>query len=163
MFDTSWIADLDAAGACRAIAGPQVDLREIEWRELVLAAHWTDLHDEHTVPAGEGPVLAGTERAVRLGGDGTPLVAEFACAGLAVLMGIGCVAAENLMRDALDLRYRHPMLWAGLAAGRGRVWKARQVAHLTHDAPRPQRRGGSRRLSTGSSGPVSRMSSGSRL
>ena len=134
MFDTSWIADLDADAACRAVVGTQADLREAEWRELALAAHWADLHDEQTIPVSDGPVLAGLERAVRLGGDGTPLVAEFACAELAVLMGIGCVAAEHLVRDALDLRHRHPVLWAGLAAGRGRVWKARRVARMTHDA-----------------------------
>ncbi len=134
MFDTSWIADLDADGACRAVAGTQQDLREAEWRELALAAHWADLHDEQTIPVSAGPVLAGLERAVRLGGDGTPLVAEFACAELAVLMGIGCVAAEHLVRDALDLRHRHPVLWAALGAGRGRVWKARRVARMTHDA-----------------------------
>ncbi len=99
--------------ACRAVAGTQQDLREAEWRELALAAHWADLHDEQTIPVSVGPVLAGLERAVRLGGDGTPLVAEFACAELAVLMGIGCVAAEHLVRDALDLRHRHPVLWAG--------------------------------------------------
>ncbi|MEO5710738.1 MAG: hypothetical protein ABIQ59_15980, partial [Nocardioidaceae bacterium] len=64
MFDTSWIVDLDAAGACEAISGTQVDLREAQWRELVLAAHWADLHDEHTLPDA-GSVLVGMERAVR--------------------------------------------------------------------------------------------------
>ncbi|MEO6266427.1 MAG: hypothetical protein ABIO66_07470 [Nocardioidaceae bacterium] len=132
MFDTSWIADLDAASACQAITGIQVDLCEIEWRELALAAHWADLHDDQTV-AHKGSLLAGLERAVRLGGDGTPLVAEFACAELGVLMGTSPATAENLIRDALDLRHRHPRLWAALAAGNGRVWKARKVAHLTHD------------------------------
>ena len=84
-----------------------------------MAAHWADLHSEETIPASAGPVLAGFERAVRLGGDGTPLVAEFACAELAVLMGIGCVAAEHLVADALDLRHRHPVLWAGLGCRSG--------------------------------------------
>ena len=63
MFDTSWIAGLDADAACRAIAGTQVDLRESEWRELALAAHWADLHDEHTLPTSGGSVLGGMERA----------------------------------------------------------------------------------------------------
>ena len=70
----------------RAVAGTQVDLREIEWRELALAAHWADLHDEHTLGL-RGSGAGGMERAVRLGGDGTPLVAEFACAELAVADG----------------------------------------------------------------------------
>ncbi len=30
--------------------------------------------------------------------------------------------------DALNVRHRHPQLWAALAEGRGRVWQARKVA-----------------------------------
>ena len=92
-------------------------LREAEWRELALAAHWADLHDEHTIPTWTGPVLAGMERARRVGGAGTPAVAEFACAELGVLMGTSSVAADHLIRDALDLRHRHPVLWAALGDG----------------------------------------------
>ena len=74
------------------------------------------------------------ERARRVGGAGTPAVAEFASAELGVLMGTSSVAADHLIRDALDLRHRHPVLWAALGAGRARVWKARKVAQLTHAA-----------------------------
>ena len=59
-------------------------------------------------------MLAGMERAKQLGGAGTPAVAEFACAELGVLMGTSPVTAENLVRDAVDLRHRHPLLWAAL-------------------------------------------------
>ncbi len=76
----------------------------------------------------------GVERAVRVGGAGTPLVMEFACAELGLVMGVGPLTAQALVRDAVDLRHRHPVLWAALGAGRGRVWKARQVAKLTHAA-----------------------------
>ena len=87
-----------------------------------------------SVPVRLGPVLPGTERVKQLGGDGTPGVAEFACAELGMLMGTGFVAADRLMRDALDLQHRHPLLWDSLAQGRGRVWKARKVAALVHAA-----------------------------
>ena len=40
MFDTQEIAQLDAARACEAILSNQERLREQEWRELELAAHW---------------------------------------------------------------------------------------------------------------------------
>ena len=66
-----------------------------------------------------GPVLAGMERARRVGGAGTPAVAEFASAELGVLMGTSSVAADHLIRDALDLRHRHPVLWAALGDGQG--------------------------------------------
>ena len=134
MFDTSWIADLDATSACEAILGTQQELREQEVRELRLAAHWAVLHGVDSVPVRVGPVLPGTERVKQLGGDGTPGVAEFACAELGMLMGTGFVAADRLMRDALDLQHRHPLLWDSLAQGRGRVWKARKVAALVHAA-----------------------------
>ena len=89
MFDTSWIADVDADSACHAITGNQLDLREQELRELLLAAHWATLHGADSIPERPGNVLPGTERARRLGGHGTPEVAEFAGAELALLLGTG--------------------------------------------------------------------------
>jgi hypothetical protein len=59
MFDTSWIADLDADSACLAVAGNQQDLREQELRELLLAAHWATLHGADSLPTRSGPVLRG--------------------------------------------------------------------------------------------------------
>src|SRR3954453_21841305 len=112
MFDTSWVADLDAETACAAITATQDALRTQEWHELVLAAHWAALHDPHTLcrdpgtpgsgtpgseTAGSGrrgsgtPGARGGERAVRPGGDGTPQVAEFASAELGLVMGIGFI------------------------------------------------------------------------
>ena len=49
-------------------------------------------------------------------------------------MRTGFIAASTLIRDAVDLQHRHPLLWAALADGKARVWKARQVAHLVHAA-----------------------------
>ena len=46
------------------------------------------------------------------------MVAEFACAELGVLLGTSPISADHLIRDALDLRHRHPALWAALGAGR---------------------------------------------
>ena len=61
MFDTSWIADLDASSACLAITGNQLDLREQELRELLLAAHWATLHGADSLPGRTGPsVLDGS-------------------------------------------------------------------------------------------------------
>ncbi len=76
-------------------------------------------------------MLPGTGRFVRLGADGTPPVAEFAAAEFAAVNQMHPAAGANLMADALDLRHRHPASWAGIGAGRVRVWQARKVAHLT--------------------------------
>ena len=134
MFDTDWLAELDADGVCEQVARTQAELRQAEWRELALAAQWAVLHDEHTLPTRTGRAPQGAEGAVRPGGEGTPFVAEFACAELATQMGTGFISASNLMADALDLRHRHPRMWAALAAGEGRVWKARKVAKMTRAA-----------------------------
>ena len=167
MFDIP-IADLDAAAACEAILSNQARLREQEWREVELAAHWAMLHDgEALASRPSAQVLPGTERVKQLGGDGTPTVTEFACAELAMLRGTGYIAADNLMRDALDLQHRHPLLWSELRAGRGRVWKARKVARMVHAAglsgvqARPRPAGLPPRCS-GSSAPASRTSTDSR-
>ena len=81
--------------------------------ELLMVAGWADVHNEDSVPTdGDGRVLPGMERAKAYGGDGTPLVAEFATVELAPLLGCSPVAADNLLRDGLDLRHRHPRLWA---------------------------------------------------
>jgi hypothetical protein len=131
MFDTSWVAGLSGEEACAAVVATQEGLREQEWREVALAAHWAVLHDGESVT---GPSSPGGERSVRAGGDGTPEVSEFACAELGMLMGTGFIAASTLIRDAVDLQHRHPRMWEALAAGRARVWKARQVARWAHAA-----------------------------
>ena len=85
--------------------------------ELLLVAGWADVHNEDSVPTdAAGRVLPGMETARAYGGDGTPLVAEFATAELAPLLGVSPVSADNLLRDALDLRHRHPLLWARIEA-----------------------------------------------
>jgi len=142
VFDTSWVAELDAEQACAAITATQDVLREAEWQELVLAGHWAVLHDALSIrragrrgPDGpDAPGGPGGERAVHPGGAGTPEIAEFACAELGLVMGIGFIAASTLIRDALDLQHRHPRMWQALGEGKARVWKARHVARLVHAA-----------------------------
>ncbi len=51
-----------------------------------------------------------------------------------LLRGTSPFAAAALIRDAVDLRHRHPLLWAALERGHGRVWKARQIARLASAA-----------------------------
>lgn len=131
--ELGWIAETDGQAAADALVGNHARLVEAEAAEFVLVAHWADLHDGHTLidGSGGGRVLPGTERARRYGGDGTPLVGEFAAAELGCLLGRGPVAAATLVADALDVRHRLPVLWAAVTAGDARVWQARQVASRT--------------------------------
>src|SRR5687768_8052916 len=75
-----------------------LDAVEVLWLEalegnceiFLLAGHYADLCSGEGLPAGgSGRVLPGTERAVRLGGVGTPRVAEFAVAAFGARMRMG--------------------------------------------------------------------------
>jgi hypothetical protein len=130
---------LDAHGVCAAAREAHAAVVEAEFTELALAVHWVDLHNADTLEHrrdrdGGGRVLPGTERAVRSGADGTPLVAEFAAVELGALFGMGYQAAAGFVRDAVNLYYRHPRLWAAVETGTVRVWQARRIARATADA-----------------------------
>jgi hypothetical protein len=63
----------------------------------------------------------GTERAVRVGGPGTPEMAEFACAELGARLQLSPWSARRLIADALDARHRLPAIWTRVLAGQARV------------------------------------------
>lgn len=80
----------------------------------------------------EWPVHAEIElvgqRPARLGADGTPLLNEFVALEVAALKGISVAAATWLIRDLVNLRWRHPRLWGRLRAGAVPVFRACQLA-----------------------------------
>lgn len=133
MMQTSWVDDLDAPAAVAALEQVHRARLKAEAEEFRLAAHWADLHDGE---AGHRPrrVLPGMERSKQLGGHGTPLVREFAAAELAAALGVSPISGQCLIRDALDVRHRHPRLWAAVMSGQARVWQARQIAQQCHRA-----------------------------
>ncbi len=71
------------------------------------------------------------ERLVGCGGAGTPLVSEFLALEVAGLLGLSTRSAAIRVARALDLRYRHPALFAAVLAGRVRVWQAYAVITAT--------------------------------
>ncbi len=137
-------ADAPARGASGAeVAGHDVvaTLEEIdelvearvhaETRCFVLAAHFADLHPGGALAARRDGVLPGTERAVRIGGAGTPTVSEFAAAELGGRLRMGPWAARCYLADALDTRHRLPRTWARVVAGEARIGWVRLVAART--------------------------------
>jgi hypothetical protein len=112
--------------AAAAITAHRVEHLRVGAERLVLAAHWCDLH-----PAGEDTIdLPGRPRAKRSGADGTPDVDEFAAEELGCLLGIHPHAAHNLTADAVNLRHRHPRLWARVCDGEVVDWVAVKTARL---------------------------------
>ena len=106
-----------------------------ECRVLELAVQFAVVNNGDTLLP-DGRRLPGRQRPVRLGGDGTPTVAEFAPAELGARMQQGPFAAKLLIADALDARFRLPRLWAQVQAGTARVPLVRAVAQATRHLTR---------------------------
>jgi hypothetical protein len=102
-----------------------------------LAAVFADQHPGDALVPGAGTVPGG-ERSVRVGGTGTPRIAEFAYAELGARMQMSPVSARRLVADALDVRHRLPQIWSRVVAREARVSNARLVAtrtrHLSTEA-----------------------------
>ena len=130
MFDSVGCSGQDLAAR---IVTTEADLRQRECEVLVLAAAWADLHDLDTTAPGYEPLV---ERAVGYGGDGCPDVSEYAVHELGALRGTSSGTAEQLVADALDLRHRHPRLWARVRAGEVRAWQAVHIARACHHLSR---------------------------
>ena len=99
--------EIDAAMAADQLSQGRHHRRAVDCDELMWIATWADLHPGPDTPRS----LPGAERAVTLGGDGTPEVAEFCTAELAVCLGVSPGIGRAMMADVLDLRHRLPRLW----------------------------------------------------
>ncbi|MGJ3508051.1 DUF222 domain-containing protein [Enemella sp. A6] len=70
----------------------------------------------------------GMERWVDGGADGTPRIGEFVAGEIAGLLGCSVGSALARIRTVMNLRHRHPTLWAGFLAGRMRYWEVERVS-----------------------------------
>lgn len=129
--------DLDAS---ETLAGLELLVRRrraVEIDDLELVGHWCDLHatDPRDDPRPDPtvPLPPGSDRLVRLGGEGTPSVRELSLCELGIARGVHVLAARAVAADVLDLRHRLPRTWAVFRAGRADAWVARRVASLTRD------------------------------
>jgi hypothetical protein len=100
-------------------------------RIMVAATEWAYQHSEGRFDL--DLVNRGGERFVRLGGDGTPKVAEFAPAAFGARLQLSPYAAARLIGEALDLKHRLPRLWERTMRLEVRESYARFVARRTRD------------------------------
>ena len=84
------LVELDGAGTLTAAAANEHTLITAEVRRLQIAAHWADLHPGEAVVESR---LPGTEHPVRLGGEGTPTIGDFAA--LSWVVCCGCPTAQR--------------------------------------------------------------------
>lgn len=116
-----------AVGIIEALQENRRQRRILEAQELLLATQFADLNGW----VEESCLVPGVEQLVRMGGEGTPPVAEFATLELAAALGLRDVAAHALVADALDLRHRLPRIWEQTLAGAVEAWTARDIAGAT--------------------------------
>ncbi len=132
------VGDLDAGGALVAFG----DLRRVRDRAerdiFLLAAHFADLYHVDTSRPDDLRTRPGGERGIRVAGEGTPLVLEFAVAEMAAELALTCYRARRLIGDALETRHRLPLIWARVVAGEVPVWIAQRVAQATRPLTREQ-------------------------
>lgn len=117
MNDTS----ITAAARLRHAIDHRVRAEAAEARALA------DFAAEHEWPVDAEVDLIG-QRPARIGADGTPLLDEFVALEVAALRGISVSAATWLIRDVVNLRFRHPRLWARTLAGALPLYRACQLA-----------------------------------
>ncbi len=120
---------LDAVETLEQAGEVQRNINLAQAELLKIACHWADLnavlHNPHAAN------LPGTEQLVRLGGAGTPEMAEFASAELGAQLQMSAGGCKMLIADALDLRHRLPLLWALVCLGDVKPYVARQIAQRT--------------------------------
>jgi hypothetical protein len=75
--------------------------------------------------------LPGIQRPVRLGGEGTPIIGDFAAAELGCVLRISDGSASRLIGDALELRHRLRLIWAAAQAGQVPAYQVRHIATAT--------------------------------
>jgi hypothetical protein len=127
VFDNDDLVELDAASTLAAAEANEHILITAETRRLQLAAHWGDLHPGDAVAEDR---LPGREHPVRLGGEGTPTVADFAPAELGCVLRMSDGSACRLIGDALDLRHRLRLIWTAALAGQVPAYQARRACQV---------------------------------
>jgi hypothetical protein len=95
---------------------------------LVAAARWVSMHSTEALV---GPADAWHERALPLGGEGCPEVAEFAVAEFAAGLGKSTESGRRYLARAVEGHYRLTRCWARLEAGDLPAWRLGMIADQT--------------------------------
>lgn len=98
--------------------------RRAEAAKLALVCELADVY-RSVVPTFQGP---GGPRLAPAGADGTVEVDDFLVEELHPLLGLGPAAAWSLLRQATNMRDRHPHVWGLVQAGTIPAWQGRRVA-----------------------------------
>ncbi len=130
-------ADLDPRDTLAGLELVVRRRRAVEIDDLLLVGHWCDLQStdprDDPRPDPTIPLPPGSDRLVRLGGEGTPRVRELTLCELGIARGVHVLSARAVAADVLDLRHRLPRSWEVFLAGRVDAWLVRRIASMTRD------------------------------
>ena len=124
--------DLDPAALLAAEQASVAVLREAAVEAMDRLLGWCDIHsvDPQSQPEAV-PVNYGGDKLVRIGGEGTPKVAELCFEEFAIASRAGVIATTNKAADFLDLRHRLPNTYDAVRGLRLEIWVARKVASMS--------------------------------
>lgn len=134
-----YLDGLDATATAAALEDAVTVRRAAEVNDLLLVARWADLfatdprHDPRPDP--DLPRPPGSDRLVRVGGEGTSPVRELALCEAAIARSVHPHAMRSITADVLDLRHRLPRTWARLTDLECEPWLARKIAAMTRHLP----------------------------
>lgn len=119
----------------------RIDRRAADLADLQTLLAWSELHlcgdnaaAESTTSTHSSPEQdRGGERSVRIGGDGTPLVREFAVVDMALARQTSPAKTRADMAAVLDLTCRLPRTWAAVESLKIDAWVAVKIARTTRE------------------------------
>ncbi len=122
-------ASLSTSDLLESAAEHRVEENRCAVRRLEHAQIFADRYHPDLCPARPGRrCFDGRERAIVLGGDGCPEIAEFAVAEFGLVVGMSSGAAAGYIGQALALRHRFPFMWAKVRSGEATPWRAGRIA-----------------------------------
>lgn len=117
-----WLVIAGDGDVFESIAANRRLIVDAEVREVALIAQACDEWRVDESAAGQA-----CERLISGGADGTAMVGEFLALELAGLLRVSPVSAALKVADVLNLRDRHPEMWAAVHGGFVEPWKAFQI------------------------------------
>ncbi|MDO9456114.1 MAG: hypothetical protein Q7T52_08500, partial [Nocardioides sp.] len=115
--------------ALAAVAAADEWARQAEVAKLLATLDWATTH-EATGPATE-PGTPG----LQLGGPGCPWISEYDTWDLACTLGLSAGSVTHYLGNALELRYRLPLLWQRVLDLEVPLWRAVRIAERTQCLP----------------------------
>ena len=122
MFEYGDVSGLDAGAALGVVEQAQTAMRQAEVQEALAMLRVVKTY-RHQIPTDK----------VRLGGDGTGLVDDFACLELAAALHRSVDSVTPQVTELVNLEVRLPRLWEITIACGIPVWLARRIARVTGD------------------------------